>query len=162
MGPRKEEGSYWGYEEQENGQLQSVLSFHNLPPTSQQPQNSTLGESFHSPPPSSENILLSRYLKNVPVQTQGESSPFTKLAKCSEKHTRKMQQTRQRLMASGRQDLLLVTRISSDHNKISLWPQEAQMLLLWTILLWCRPAISHPSTLQIFTVYFCWRSPSIR
>jgi len=28
MGPRKDEGSYWGYEEQENGQLQSVQNFY--------------------------------------------------------------------------------------------------------------------------------------
>ena len=27
MGPKKDEGSYWGYEEQENGQLQSVQCF---------------------------------------------------------------------------------------------------------------------------------------
>ena len=27
MGPRKDEGSYWGYEERGNGQLQSVQSF---------------------------------------------------------------------------------------------------------------------------------------
>jgi hypothetical protein len=27
MGPQKEEGSYWGYVEQENGQLQGVQSF---------------------------------------------------------------------------------------------------------------------------------------
>jgi len=28
LGPRKDEDSYWGYEEQENGQLQSVQNFH--------------------------------------------------------------------------------------------------------------------------------------
>ena len=27
MGPRKIEGSYWGYKEQGNGQLQSIQSF---------------------------------------------------------------------------------------------------------------------------------------
>ena len=27
MGPRKDEGSFWGYKEQGNGQLQSILSF---------------------------------------------------------------------------------------------------------------------------------------
>jgi hypothetical protein len=39
-------------------------------------------------------------LKNDFVQTLGDSSPFTKLANCSE-NTSKLQKARQRLMAAG-------------------------------------------------------------
>jgi hypothetical protein len=49
-------------------------------------------------------------------------------------------------MAAGRQAFSLVTWTSSDHT-ISLWRQVTQMLLLWTILLWWRSAISNHSVL---------------
>jgi len=94
MGPQKDEGSNWGYEEQGNGQLHSVQSFHNLPPTSQQPQNAKLS---HAP----RKHSITKILKNGSVQSQGESSPSTKMAKCSETHARKLQQARQQLIASG-------------------------------------------------------------
>jgi hypothetical protein len=45
---------------------------------------------------------MAKKLKNGPVKTQGNSSPSTKLANCSE-NTSKLQQARQRLMAAGRQ-----------------------------------------------------------
>ena len=64
-------------------------------------------------------------------------------------------------MASGRQVFFLVTRTSSDHT-ISLQPQRTQMLLLWTILLWWRPAIGHYSVLLVFAVHFSRDSSSIR
>jgi hypothetical protein len=47
-------------------------------------------------------------LKNDSVQTQGDLSPSTKLANCSE-NTRKLQKARERLMAAGRQAFSLVT-----------------------------------------------------
>jgi len=95
-------------------------------------------------------------MKNCSVQTQGESSPSTKLAKYSEKHTRKLQQARQRLMVFGRQVFFLVTRTSLDH-KSSLWPQGTHMLFLWNILLWWRPAISQPSVLPVLHRSFLLR-----
>jgi len=52
-------------------------------------------------------------------------------------------------MASGRQNFFLATRTSSNH-KIFLQSLRSQILLLWTILLWWRPAISHHSVLLIF------------
>jgi hypothetical protein len=69
-------------------------------------------------------------LKNGSVQTQGESTPSTKLAL----HTSGLQQARQRLMTSERQVSFLVTRTSSD-NMLSLCPQKTHILLLWTTLL---------------------------
>jgi hypothetical protein len=54
-----------------------------------------------------------------------------------------------------------MTRTPSNHT-ISHQPQSTQMLLLWTILLWWIPAISHHSVLFIFAVNFCCGSPSIR
>ena len=141
MEPRKNDGSHWGHDEQGNGQLKGAQFFHNLPPTSQQPQNATLEWNFHTTP---QKHSVAKILKNGSVKTQGESSQSTKLAKCSETHKRKLQQERQRLMPSGRQDFFLVTRTPSDHNT-SLWPQGTKILLLWTILLWWRPAISHRS-----------------
>ena len=65
MRPRKDERSYWGYEQQWNGQLKSVQNFHDLPLNSQQPQNAILGYSFHGAP---ENILLPRNLKMAPFK----------------------------------------------------------------------------------------------
>jgi hypothetical protein len=51
---------------------------------------------------------IAKKLKNGSVQTQGNSSPSTKLANCSE-NTSKLQQARQWLMAAGRQAFSLVT-----------------------------------------------------
>jgi hypothetical protein len=74
-------------------------------------------------------------------------------------NTSKMQQAQQ-LLKSYRQQTL-VTWTSSDHM-ISHWLQGTQMLLLWTILLWWRPAVSHHSVLKFFIVHFCWGSLTIR
>ena len=63
--------------------------------------------------------------------------------------TSELQQARQRLKAFGRQTSFLVIRTSSGYT-ISLWHQKTQKLLLWTILLWWRPANSHHSILLIF------------
>jgi hypothetical protein len=51
---------------------------------------------------------IANKLKNGSVQTEGDSSPSTKLANCSE-NTSKLQQARQRLLAAGRQAFSLVT-----------------------------------------------------
>jgi hypothetical protein len=51
---------------------------------------------------------MAKKLKNDSVQTQGDASPSTKLADCSE-NTSKLQQERERLMAAGRQAFSLVT-----------------------------------------------------
>jgi hypothetical protein len=77
---------------------------------------------------------IAKKLINGSVKTQGDSSPSTKSANCSE-NTSKLQQARQRLMAAGRQAFSLVTRTSLDHT-IFLWRQGTQVLLLRTILLW--------------------------
>jgi hypothetical protein len=52
--------------------------------------------------------FVAKKVKNGSVQTQGDSSPFTKLAKYRE-NISKLQQARQRLMAVGRQAFSFVT-----------------------------------------------------
>jgi hypothetical protein len=51
---------------------------------------------------------IDKKLKNGCVQTQSDTSPSTKLTKCSE-NTSKLQQVRQRLIAAGQQAFSLVT-----------------------------------------------------
>jgi len=66
--------------------------WHNLPPTSQQSQNVTLGWNFHGAP---ENILLPRKWNIAPFKPRGgESSPSTKMANNLTVHTSELQQAR--------------------------------------------------------------------
>ena len=55
--------------------------WHNLPPTSQQPQNSTLGWSFHG---TSENLLLLRNWKMAPFTSRASHRPpnWRNIRKC--------------------------------------------------------------------------------
>jgi hypothetical protein len=79
---------------------------------------------------------MAEKLKSDSVQTQGDSSTSNKSADCSGATAANG------CRATGDMNI-------SDHT-ISLWRQGIWMLLLCTILLWWRPAISHHSVLLIF------------
>jgi hypothetical protein len=139
-----DKGSYWGYEQQGNGQLQSVQSFHNALPTHSTHKMQPLDTAFFGTSKTFYGQEIEKWLRSNP----GRCVTLYQIGGLFG-NTSKLQQERQRLMAAGRQAFSVVTWPSSDHM-ISLWHQGTQMLLLWNVLLWWILAISHYSILLIF------------
>jgi hypothetical protein len=129
----KDEGSYWGYEQHRNWQLQNVQGFYNFLSTETKYKLKCLNKAFKGP----RKHFITKRLKNDFAQTKVDPSPFNYLANCSQNTS----DLHQRLMTAGRQTFPLATWRSTDHS-IFLWRQGTYMLFLWITLLCWKPGVS--------------------